>query len=280
MAARSSWAGAIVFAGFPIPVKAYNLIGSGSKDGFKTLCVCHSQPIKQQNACAIDGTVVTDTRKGVELSKDHFHSLDDKTVEAINGVGKSDALEPELIAPVNTLDLHLATGAFRILPDSKAGADKPVAILWRTLSKTGLAIVTRWTPRAGSKDGIIAIYAGPDGLYANTLPFEHQLSAAPKGESASIAVADAELAMFEQAMTTLYTVGPYEAAAFVSDHNARRTAAINAAVAGAPLPAAAEAPSAAVPDLMAALAASLSAAGATPVQGVPVQTSDQEPIPA
>lgn len=277
MAARSSWAGSIVFAGFPIPVKAYNLIASPSKEGFKTLCACHGAPIKQENTCATTGKALdaAEQRKGVEVAKDAYRTLDDAAISAINGVGKSVALEVEAICPLDTLPLTTVTGCFRIVADSKAGADKPVAILWAALKKSNMAIVTRWTPRAGSRDAIIAIHPGDSGLLANTLPFEHQLTAAPTDNTASIAVSDAEMAMFEQAMNTLYTVGPYAAKHFVSDHNARRAKAIEAAVAGKPVDVAAVAAAPVVPDLMAALAASLQGAGATPVQ-----SPDKEPITA
>jgi hypothetical protein len=55
--ARSSWSGAITFAGFPIPVKAYSLHKSAAKDGFKTLCDCHQQPIVQVRKCVVSRPV-------------------------------------------------------------------------------------------------------------------------------------------------------------------------------------------------------------------------------
>lgn len=266
--ARSSWTGAIVFAGFPIPVKAYNLVSSPSRESFKTLCRCHGQPIKQQNTCAVDGTAVTDTDKGVEIAKGVFKALPLPALEAIQAAGKSAALEPERICPLDTLDLHMSTGAYALIAD--ATAEKPVAILWRTLAKTDRALVTRWTMRAGSRDSIVAVHAGPTGLLANTLPFAAQRASVPASTAPSIAVSDPELAMFEQALGALYPNEPFDPAAFTSEYAQRRTKAIEQALAGEAISAPAAPAAAPVPDLMAALQASLSAVQTTkPKEEVP-----------
>jgi Ku protein len=257
MSARSSWSGAITFAGFPIPVKAYPLAKSASSDSFKTLCPCHGQPIRQDTMCATNGTLVdrADVRKGVELAKGVYHMLDAQVVEQIQGATKSVTIEPEKFCPLDTLPLHMATNGYVIAPESNLGADKPVAILRAALAKTNVAMVSRWTPRAGSRDSIIAVYAGPDGLLGITLPHVEQMNSIPSVTLPT--VADAETAMFEQAMTTLYTSGPFTPLDFPSEYNARRKKAIEAAVAGQPVPTAATPVQAPVPDLMAALAASL-----------------------
>jgi non-homologous end joining protein Ku len=264
MSARATWSGAITFAGFPFPIKAYNLTSSSKNESFKTLCPCHEEPIKQVNTCAADGTVVSGTeRKGVERAKGVYQALDQATLDQVQNHGKSVALDVERVVPIDTLPLSLSTGAYRLIPDTTA--EKPVAIMWNVLRDAKRALITRWTPRAGSRDAILAIYAGPDCLQANTLPFAHEMSAAPQTSAGSMMVAPAEVAMFEQALTTLYPNGDYVAQDFASDYATRRKAAIDAALAGTPMPAAATPAAPAVPDLMAALSASLAAAKKEPI---------------
>lgn len=259
MAARATWSGAITFAGFPFPVKAYNL-SSSKAQSFKTLCPCHGEPITQKNLCATDGTVVTAPEKGIEIAKGAYHTLPQATVDSIQAVGKSVALDVEKVVPFDTLDLHLSTGAYRLIPDDSA--EKPVAIMCEVLRDAKRALVTRWTPRAGSRDSILAIYAGPDGqLQANTLPFAHELSAAPSTNLSLIPVSDAEKQMFTQALTSLYPNGDYDVKDFPSEYAERRQKAIDAALAGAPIPQAAAPAAPPVPDLMAALQGALNAAG-------------------
>jgi non-homologous end joining protein Ku len=260
---RSSWSGAITFAGLPIPVKAYSLASTTKNESFKTLCTCHDEPIKQANTCATTNAILTagEQHKGVEHGKGTYIALDANAIASITGTaGSTVALEIERISPLATLDLHAHLGGFVIVPEPKKGAEKPVAILWRILSKLDSAIVTRWTMRAGSRDSTLAIYAGPNGLLGATLPQDHQLSSPPTFDASSIAVADAELAMFENAIAGLYPHADYAASDFPSHYNERRAKAVEAAVSGAPVSAAAPAVAPVVPDLMAALSASLSAA--------------------
>jgi DNA end-binding protein Ku len=258
---KSSWSGAITFAGLPIPVKAYSLASTTKNESFKTLCACHGEPIKQANTCATDGTTLAadKQRKGVEHGKGNYVVLDTNVITQITGTaGSTVALEIQKVCPLSTINLHAHLGGYVIVPEPKKGAEKPVAILWQLLAKQDAAIVTNWTMRAGSRDATLAIYAGPNGLLAATLPQEHQLSSPPVFDASSIAVDPAELAMFEGFVASV-PHGDYKPADFPSQYNDRRAKAIEAAVSGAPIPATAAAAPAAVPDLMAALSASLAA---------------------
>jgi DNA end-binding protein Ku len=258
MAGRSSWTGAITFAGFPIGVKAYPLLKSPSKDGFKTLCECHGEPIAQVRKCTTDDKEVgpDQQRKGVQVAKDVYRTLPEAAIAAIESGERSLALEVEMVCPLETIDLSLSTNAYVLSPDGGVNK-KPVEIMRLVLAKLERAIVTRWTPRAGSKDSILVIRAGDGDLLANTLPFAHQLNDPPTPVGGSVMVAPGELAMFEQAMTALYTNGPFDVKAFQSDFTERRQKAIDEALAGQPITAPpAPAPTTA-PDLMAALKATL-----------------------
>lgn len=273
--ARSSWAGAIVFAGFPIEVTAYNLLKSKSSDSFKTLCDCHKQPIRAPKVCATSGGEVPADKqlKGVQVAPDQFIVVDTTMMEA--AAGRSATIEPSYFAPVATITPHLATGVYRLNPGAPAHA-KSVAVLWATLHKLGLAMVADdWTTRSGSRDTLVAIYATTDGLTANTLPFTTDLSDAPAFDAPTDQVQDAETAMFTSAIDTLYKRRDFDRSAHASAFNARRAAAVEAAMAGQPVQAVAAAAPAAVPDLMAALQASLDA-----VKGAPSITPTPEAIAA
>jgi non-homologous end joining protein Ku len=256
--ARSSWDGTLIFAGFPIPLKAYNPIASAAKDSFKTTCTCHGLPIKAPKTCATTGDVLLDTQqqKAVEVSKGTFVVVD---TAAIGNATKSLSIEPDPnvpFAPMDSVPLHLSEKAYVLVPGP--GVEKSVAILWNALKAKNLGLVTTWVPRAGSRDSILVLHAGPTGLLANTLPDVSQIAVAPN-----------ELAMFDTAINTLYSVKRFDHPAFVSDFAARKAAAVAAAIAGTPVPTQAAAPTApAVPDLMAALTNSLAAAGAKPKEAV------------
>lgn len=260
MAARSSWSGAITFAGFPIGVKAYNVHKSPSKDSFKSLCECHRAPIAQPKTCSVSGDAVTETLKGHEASKDSF-----VVVDMGEAAPSSAALEPEKIVSVASLPLELASGTYRLVA-SDAANEKSVAILYRSLRKLDAAYVTHLTMRAGSRDALTVIYAADDGLAAATLPHLTELNDIPSGEGVTgVEISDAETAMFEQAINTLYGgVQSFSHEAFASAYHQRRDAAIEAALKGEKVVAPAAAPAPVVPDLMAALSASLAAAKPAP----------------
>lgn len=255
--ARSSWRGSITFAGFPISVKAYNTTKSRSNDSFKTLCPCHGQPIKAPRVCATDGTEIpsSDLHKGVEVSKGNFVRLPDDALASIESAAKTVALDPSF-APAHTIPLHLSTGSYMIVPDDKVpGSDKPVAILREALANGGYALVAEWTPRAGSRDSIIVMRPHPDGIIANTLPYTTELVAdVPKFVAPP--VEEAERQMFEQVIAANYTPKDFDHTALVSRYKERRDAAVRAALNGQPIEAQ-EAAQTAVPDMMAALKASL-----------------------
>src|SRR5258708_2733247 len=98
--ARSTWAGAIDFGGFPISVKAYALLKSKTAaQSFKTLCPCHHEPITRLDTCGKDGTVIkTGTSlepvKGVEVSNGKYQALPLEAVEQITDAERSIMLEP------------------------------------------------------------------------------------------------------------------------------------------------------------------------------------------
>lgn len=255
--ARSSWTGAITFAGFPINVAAY-AVTSKSVAGFKMLDPNHKLPV-QQKLVDVAGEEVqrADTLKGVEVGKDRYVALDPAAVEMIQAVDRSVTVDVERFAPLDSVPLNLATGAMRLIPDSKVpGSEQPVQILWNGLRATNrAAIITDWCPRSGARPVVLAIYADDDGLIAHTLPYATDLNDVPN----MVPVENEQAAtMFEQLVSAQYECGDFTLADYEDGHAARRQLAIDAALNGEVIEAPASAPAKpSAPDLMAAMAAAL-----------------------
>jgi non-homologous end joining protein Ku len=252
--ARSSWTGTLSLGLGVIPVKAYPYATSSRRKGFKNLCDCHGQPIVQRNHCPVTDNVVLTVAKGAEAGKAIVKVADANVGE----VEATKALEIELVTPRTAVPLYSTTGSYALVPDT--GGESGASKLWQALQASDHALMSRWVKRAGGKDVAIAIYAGPKGLIASELPHGEALNTPPEPDLTIYTAAPAELALMEQALTQLYPTGAYDPTGFVSHSDERRKKAIEAALSGAPAPAPSNEPAAtAVPDLMAALEASLAA---------------------
>jgi non-homologous end joining protein Ku len=259
---RSSWAGPITFGGFPFGVKAYPLLASASKDRVKTLCSCHNTAINAPKVCSVTRKELTADQqiKGVEKSKDAYAVVDSAALDAASGP-KSPAIVPQRVVHLTTVPFHLTVTAWRLVPEP--GQEAAVAGLQAILQKSGKALeMPGFVPRNGSPDTVVIVYGRDDELLASTIADTTKINPAPAVATPITGLPDAQLAIFTQVLDTLYPQGDFDVTAFTSQHATRRAAAINAALAGTavatPTTAAPAAP--AVPDLMAALEASLKAA--------------------
>jgi DNA end-binding protein Ku len=259
MAARSSWSGAITFAGFPIHVRAHNLFKTTKAHSLKMLGP-DKQPVRrvyldtnskevEQAACG----------RGVEVGKGKIVPLDDAVVEAIGKAERTGALEIGSFATRETVPLHLANSHYRITPDEKIpGAAKPCNILWNGLRATGLVLVTEWVMREGSRNQLVGIAVEDGQLVAHVLPYLSDLADVPDHEYEED---EAQAAMFGQFVATQYAVGDFDHAAHEDQYGKRRAELLANAVAGKPIEVEqTEAAPAEVPDLMAAMEASLAQA--------------------
>jgi non-homologous end joining protein Ku len=259
--ARAAWTGAINFAGFPIHLCAYNVLRSKSADSFKTLAPS-GEPVKQVYVDA-NGEVVdrAECLKGVEVGKDKWRALPPEAVEAITEAERSVTLEPASFSERESVPLHLATGHFRLVPNTKIpGAEGPAGILWNGLRSSGRVLVTEWTPRSGSRTAILVVHADADGLNANTLPYATDFNDVPEH---AFEVNEQAEAMFGQFVEQNYALDDFSLEAFEDRYSKRRQEIIAKALAGEEIEVAELAPTAApAPDLMAAMAASISGAKA------------------
>lgn len=263
MAARPSWTGAVIFAGFPIYLRAYPIVQSRAAGSFKSLCPCHHQPIKQHKVCATTGDVVdnADLLKAVEPTKGNFVALDPDAVEFIRTADSSETVEVERFAPRDSLPLTYALGRYRLCPNDKMpGSEGPAGIFWNGLRATErAAVVPGFIPRAGARDQLAVIVADVYGMDLLWLPYHAELIDPPEWAPDENEQAGE---MFEAFVGQAgYNMDDFSWPQYASGYEARRNEAIEKALSGAPLPAA-PAPTAApaVPDLMAAMQAALASA--------------------
>jgi non-homologous end joining protein Ku len=268
--ARSTWTGAIEFAGFPINVRAYAVLQSAANGSFKGVCDCHSLPVKQDKFCSVDGSRVAraneqagtggliGTAKAVEVSKGKFAVLSEAAIESIESSQRTDVVRIERVCSLASIPLHTQNGCLRLIADEKVpGSAGPVGILWNGLRDGHAAVIEGFCPRAGTKPSLLVVYADDSGLFASTLPYADQVQPVP-GDAPVID--DEQAAVFEKFVAMTYPTEDFDHGYYVNHYKERRDAAITAALNGGTIaaPQAAPAPTAA-PDLMAAMKASLDA---------------------
>lgn len=273
MAARATWTGAITFGGFPIHLRAYNVVKSRSAESFKNLCPCHQKPVVMPKTCAETGDTVNteDLLKGVEVARGDVRLLSEDAVEAIKDSEATKQLEIAQLPPVESVPLHLALAHYRLVPDEKvAGSEGPANILWNGLLGGGRALITEWTIRAGSRNSLVAIHADVHGLNGTTLPYSTDFNEVPEH---AFTPDEQATAMFEAfSAQNGIDMGDFAHKQFVDAYGERRKAAVEAALAGKPIAVPESAKAApAVPDLMAAMAAALEGAKAPAKKKAPAK---------
>lgn len=267
--ARATWSGSVEFGGFPIHLSAFALTKSTRVESFKTLCPCHSQPIKQAKMCPVDWKEVEtdDCTKGYEVARGDVRPIPAEAIEAIKAGEKSDVLSISSLPKRENVDLHLAHSRYRMIPNEKVpGAEQPVQILWNGLLATGRVLVCNsFVPRAGSADSILAIFADTHGLTGVALPYEAELKVdVPEFMPQANPQAAAMFEQFAQLQgIDMDDAFPYST--IESEYRERRAKALEAALKGDPIDVPeAKAPTQSAPDLMALMQASLDAAAAAP----------------
>lgn len=269
--AAPTWRGAIELAGFPVHVALYNRVKSDRNGGGFRMLGTDDKPVKQAlvesgEYAKLEKDPLTkvatigrnDTRKGVEIGKDQYKALPQTAIDKISEAERTTQVTPKCFVPVDTLPVELADKAMVVVPDDKvAGSEQSVNLLWNGLLDTGYAYCTEVTLRSGSRDAILCLYAHPEGLYAVTLPFEHDLSPVPTFEYTDD---DKARALFSKVVEGEYQVrDSFVLSEFVSTYRERREKAIDAALAGKKVEAP-KAPSFTGRNLMDALEESVKAA--------------------
>jgi non-homologous end joining protein Ku len=225
---------AVEIAGTPVSLALYPRVKKQRNESFRTIApsgqpMKSGKPIDSGTGETYDSSL---SRKGVETTKGVFFVMTEEALEQINSGVKTTYAEADQFAPVETIAWDLAIDRFAVRPDDRVeGSEGSVTTLWNGLRGTGLAYVTQ-VSLSGSMDGILAIYATDNGLWAALLPFEEELYDVPTFHfEENDQVADLLQAVIEQQYEDKL-VARFDHSVFTSEYKARRKAAIDAVVAG------------------------------------------------
>jgi DNA end-binding protein Ku len=255
---RSIWSGAISFGLVNVPVKLYSAV-SRKTVRFHQLNEDTGNRIQQKRVDPATGEEVPYDRliKGYELTKDRYvivrpEELDALDPERTRTIDIQDFVELERIDPV------YYDHPYYLVPDK--GAAKAYGLLREAMRASGKVAIAKVVIR--SKEALVAIRPAGDVLMMETMIFHDEV--VPTGsidelpEAESLQASDRELAMAQQLIDSL--AGEWEPERYRDEYRDKVLDLIERKAQGAEIAVQAEAPQpTAVPDLMAALEASLAA---------------------
>jgi DNA end-binding protein Ku len=264
---RSIWKGTISFGLVNIPI-ALGVATQRSDPKFRTLEVETNQPIRQQMVSAArDDAVVdrTETVKGYEVGKGQFVVVTDEELDSV-AVERRRTIDIVSFIDIDEVDPVYYDRTYYVAPQE--AANKPYTLLLEALKETGKAAVGKIV--LSSKEHLVLLRPSGDTLAIELLFYPEDVR--PKDEIEEIVhdtkVAKPELDMAKQLVDSLSR--PFEPGEFENEHKRDLMALIEKKLAGeeiqvAPEPEEREP----VPDLMAALQASLDQAKDEKRKGAP-----------
>lgn len=254
---RSIWKGTISFGLVNIPV-ALGVATQRSDPKFRTLDAETLQPIRQQMfspSRGEQGEVISreETVKGYEISKDRFLPMSDEELEAV-AVERRRTID--LVAFVDGEEIDPVYYDRTYYLDPQEGAQKPYALLLQAMKETGKAALGKVV--LSSKEHLVLLRPSGGTLAMELLFYPEDVRPRDEIEERvqDIEVREQEVAMATQLVESL--TRPFDPGEFQNEHKRELLDLVERKLAGEEVPVAAEAPAPApVPDLMAALQASL-----------------------
>ena len=255
---RSIWSGAISFGLVNVPVKLYSAV-SRKTVRFHQLNGKTGNRIQQKRVDPSTGDEVAyeDIIKGYELSKDRYVVIAPDELEALDPE-RTRSIDIEDFVSLDEIDPVYYDHPYYLVPDK--GAAKPYGLLLDAMRESGKVAIARVVLR--SKEQLVAIRPAGDALMMETMVFHDEvvptdaLDDLPEGERA--ASSERELAMAQQLIESLSS--PFEPGKYRDEYREKVLDLIERKAAGEEIAVQPEAPQPkAVPDLMAALEASLAA---------------------
>jgi len=268
--ARSIWSGAISFGLVNVPVKLYTAV-SRKTVRFHQLNANTGHRIQQKRVDSGTGEEVAydDIVKGYELGRDRYVLVSPEELDSLDPE-RTRTIDIEDFVSLEDIDPVYYDHPYYLVPDK--GATKAYGLLLNAMRESGKVAIARVVLR--SKEQLVAIRPAGDVLMMETMIFHDEvvptddLDSLP--EAGELQVSDRELAMAQQLVESLAT--EFEPAKYHDEYREKVLELIERKADGAEIAVQPEAPApTAVPDLMAALEASLAA--------VKAQSSD-EPGPA
>jgi DNA end-binding protein Ku len=255
---RSIWSGAISFGLVNVPVKLYSAV-SRKTVRFHQLNKETGHRIQQKRVDSATGEEVPydDIVKGFELTRDRYVVVTPEELEALDPE-RSRTIDIEDFVDASEIDPIYYDHPYYLVPDK--GAAKAYGLLLGAMERAGRVAVARVVLR--SKEQLVAIRPAGDLLTMETMIFHDevvphdQLDDLP--DAKDLKATDRELTMAEQLIDSLSR--PWEPERYHDEYREKVLALVERKAAGEEVTVQPEAPQPAkVPDLMAALEASLAA---------------------
>ncbi len=264
------WKGTISFGLVNIPI-ALGLATQRSDPKFRTLDEQTLQPIRQQlfsPARGEDGETISrdETVKGYEVAQGSYVVISDEELDSV-AVERRRTIDIVAFVDQSEVDPVYFDRTYYIAPQETA--EKPYALLLEAMRSTGKVALGKIV--LSSREHLALLRPAGDALVIELLFYPEDVRSKADIEETveGVKVTKPELEMAKQLVDSL--TQPFEAEQFSNEHKAELMALIEKKVAGEEIAIAPEAPEpAAVPDLMAALKASLD-------QGKPKSAEKAEP---
>jgi DNA end-binding protein Ku len=254
------WSGAISFGLVNVPIKLYSAV-SKKTVRFHQLNGETGSRIQQKRVDATTGEEVAyeSLVKGYELTKDRYVIINPDELEALDPE-KSRTIDIEDFVDLSDIDPIYYDHPYYLVPDK--GAAKAYGLLLNAMKESGRVAIARVVLR--SKEQLVAIRPARDGdvlmmetmIFADEVVPKEDLDGLPEAEE--LQVSDREVKMAQQLIESLAT--DFEPERYRDEYREKVLELIEAKASGEEIAIAPEAPAPAkVPDLMAALEASLAA---------------------
>ena len=254
------WSGAISFGLVNVPIKLYSAV-SKKTVRFHQLNGETGSRIAQKRVDSVTGEEVPyeNLVKGYELTKDRYVLISPDELETLDPE-KSRTIDIEDFVDLADIDPVYYDHPYYLVPDK--GATKAYGLLLNAMQESGRVAIARVVLR--SKEQLVAIRPDRDGavlmmetmIFADEVVPKDDLDGLPDAEE--LKVSDREVAMAQQLIESLVT--DFEPERYKDEYREKVLQLIEAKAEGAEIISQPEAPTpTAVPDLMAALEASLAA---------------------
>ena len=254
------WSGAISFGLVNVPIKLYSAV-SKKTVRFHQLNGETGSRIQQKRVDATTGEEVPyeNLVKGYELTKDRYVVINPDELESLDPE-KSRTIDIEDFVDLAEIDPVYYDHPYYLVPDK--GAAKAYGLLLSAMRESGRVAIARVVLR--SKEQLVAIRPDHEGrvlmmetmIFADEVVPKEDLDGLPEAEE--LQVSDREIKMAQQLIESLAT--DFEPGRYKDSYREKVLELIEAKAAGEEIAVAPEAPAPAkVPDLMAALEASLAA---------------------
>ncbi len=254
------WSGAISFGLVNVPIKLYSAV-SKKTVRFHQLNGETGSRIQQKRVDATTGEEVPyeNLVKGYELTKDRYVVINPDELESLDPE-KSRTIDIEDFVDLAEIDPVYYDHPYYLVPDK--GAAKAYGLLLNAMRESGRVAIARVVLR--SKEQLVAIRPDHEGrvlmmetmIFADEVVPKEDLDGLPEAEE--LQVSDREIKMAQQLIESLAT--DFEPGRYRDEYREKVLELIEAKAAGEEIAVAPEAPAPAkVPDLMAALEASLAA---------------------